>query len=332
MSVEYYVAWWNLENLFDEQDAPPSRRSDKVRRALGHDLVGWTAELRDREVDQLASVVARMNGGAGPDLLVVCEVENRFVLELLVANVHERVPGRSYGIAHADTDDARGIDVAFLYDTALFEAPADETFFHVVMRRNATREIVQVTFRTRHRGRVWAVFGNHWPSRSGGQYESAGFRDIAGETLGYFHQRVLDVHSRRTPVLAMGDFNDEPFDTSLVIHALSTRQRNRVLNAQVPLLWNLSWPLAGGADGRPDGTFYWQSEPNLLDQFLVNRALASGEVFAVDEASVEILRFPGTSDAGDYPKPIPFGGMGHAINRDGFSDHFPIGVRVTEAD
>jgi hypothetical protein len=45
---------------------------------------------------------------------------------------------------------------------------------------------------------------------------------------------------------------------------------------------------------------------------------------------VEILRFPGTSETGDYPRPIPFGGMGKPINRDGFSDHFPIGLTVEE--
>jgi hypothetical protein len=47
----------------------------------------------------------------------------------------------------------------------------------------------------------------------------------------------------QTPVLAMGYFNDEPFDTSLVLHALSNRQRAMVTSArQVPLLWNLMWP------------------------------------------------------------------------------------------
>jgi hypothetical protein len=38
----------------------------------------------------------------------------------------------------------------------------------------------------------------------------------------------LEVHGADTPVLVMGDFNDEPFDISLVTHALSTRQRQRV--------------------------------------------------------------------------------------------------------
>jgi hypothetical protein len=110
----------------------------------------------------------------------------------------------------------------------LFQAPLpleESVFFHVVMRRHATREIVQVNFKTRPAvARTWAVFGNHWPSRSGGQFESEGYRAIAGETVGYFHQRVLEVHGPQTPVLAMGDFNDEPFDPSLVRHALSTRQ------------------------------------------------------------------------------------------------------------
>lgn len=332
MSVEYYVAWWNLENLFDEEDAPLSRRTDKVKRALGTSLVGWTRALRDRKVDQLASVIAQMNDGVGPDLLGVCEVENHFVLELLVANVQDRLPGRRYAIAHADTDDARGIDVAFLYDTTVLEVPEGETFFHVVMRRNATREIVQVNFRTRHGGRTWAVFGNHWPSRSGGEHESSGYRDIAGETLSYFHQRALEVHGARTPVLVMGDFNDEPFDVSLVTHALSARQRNRVTNAQIPLLWNLAWPLIGGGPGQPDGTFYWQNEPNMLDQVLVNRAMAQDGPLRVDAQSIEILRFPGMADGGDYPRPVPFGGVGHVADTDGFSDHFPIAVRVTEAD
>ena len=120
-----------------------------------------------------------MNGGAGPDLLGVWEVENRFVLELLVAQLGGPLPARHYEIVHADTTDARGIDVAFIYDRDLFTVAAGEVFFHVVMRRNATRQLVQVNFTTLS-GRTWSVFGNHWPSRSGGQFESAGYRQIAG--------------------------------------------------------------------------------------------------------------------------------------------------------
>jgi hypothetical protein len=34
-----------------------------------------------------------------------------------------------------------------------------------------------------------------------------------------------------------------------------------------PLLWNLMWPTAG----LPDGSFYSDNQPNMLDQFLVNK-------------------------------------------------------------
>lgn len=197
------------------------------------------------------------------------------------------------------------------------------------MRRNATREIVQVNFKT-NKNRTWAVFGNHWPSRSGGQFESAGYRHIAGETLSFFHQRVLEVHGPTTPILAMGDFNDEPFDTSLVVHALSARQAQRVTGADIPRLWNLSWALLGDP---PDGTFYFDNQPNVLDQFLVNRHMAAeGSLLRADPASVRILRFPGTFSTGTFAKPKPFGGMGKPVKEDGFSDHFPISMHVIEAD
>ncbi|HEV8557509.1 MAG TPA: endonuclease/exonuclease/phosphatase family protein [Actinophytocola sp.] len=326
MPSTYYVAWWNLENLFDEENAPLSRRPEKVARTIKKDIAGWTPQRRDKKIAQLASVIVQMNGGKGPDVLGVCEVENHYVLDLLVAAIKDLLPSRVYSIVHADTDDARGIDVAFLYDPEVLAA--GETFYHVVMRRNATREIVQVNFQTA-KGRAWVLFGNHWPSRSGGQYESAGFRDIAGETLAYFHERTLDVLGEKTPALAMGDFNDEPFDTSLVTHALSTRQRIKVVEAkEVPRMWNMMWPLIG----KPDGTFYFDNQPNLLDQFLANKNMArEGAPLAIQPDTVEVLRFPGTS-TGVYHRPRPFGGMGKEVDEAGFSDHFPIGIKVVEAD
>src|SRR6266540_3441948 len=207
MPATYYVAWWNLENLFDEENSP--RRTEKLQRTIGADLVGWTPVRRDKKISQLASVIAQMKGGAGPDLLGVCEVENRFVLDLLVAAVNTPLPARNYDIVHADTEDARGIDVAFIYDSDLFTAPPTEVFFHVVMRRNATRE---------------------------------------------------------------------------------------------------------------------------LDQILVNKNMAKQDSpIRVKPDTVEILRFPGTF-TGKYRRPKPFGGMGKPVDEEGFSDHFPVAVQVTEAD
>jgi hypothetical protein len=45
----YHIAWWNLESLFDEENAVAlGRRTDKVFRAIKNDIAGWTPQLRDR--------------------------------------------------------------------------------------------------------------------------------------------------------------------------------------------------------------------------------------------------------------------------------------------
>lgn len=322
MSSQYQIVFWNLENLFDIQDSP--RRGDKLQRAIGQDLQGWSQAQLDQKVSQLASVIRQVNDGRGPDLFGVCEVENRYVLDLLVQALAPL--GRNYAVSHHDMSDNRGIDVGFIYDPALFSAEA--MFSHVVMRRTATRDILQVNFRTRS-GRLFVVVGNHWPSRSGGEQKSAGYRAIAGETLAYFHQRILEVHGAETPVLAMGDFNDQPFDSSVVDYALGTQSKTKVINADIPRFLNLMWPILGQALG----TYYYDNFPNVLDQFLGNKnLLIEGSAIKLLQDTAQVIRFPEMVDTGEYPKPIPFGGMGKPINQDGFSDHFPIGVNVLEAD
>jgi predicted extracellular nuclease len=326
MTTQYYVAFWNLENLFDIENSP--RRTDKVARALGNSIQGWTQDLLDRKIIQLSSIIRQMNSNRGPDLLGTCEVENQFVLELLVQSL-AGLPGRNYQIIHSDSPDQRGIDVAFIYDGNLLEVPlplVDNVFHHVVLRRTATRDILQVTFQTIGHQRQLVILGNHWPSRSGGQLESEGYRAMAGETLAYFHQRILEVKGDTTPVLAMGDFNDEPFNASLAQYALSRRASNTVLRGQNPYFFNLMWPLMG----KGLGTFYFDG-PNLLDQFLINKNLLKpASPFKVNVDSANIVKFaPMVSNRG---QPIPFGGMGKPVNQNGFSDHFPIEIMMTEAD
>lgn len=314
------IAFWNLENLFDVEGSP--RRTDKLQRTVGGELKGWTQEVLDRKLAQLASVVARMNGGKGPDVLGVCEVENQHVLDLLCAAV--RVPGRQYRVVHAEARDERGIDVAFVYDRKKFKA--EKKFFHFIVKRTATRDIVQVNFRTAA-GRPLILIGNHWPARSSGRFESEPYRFVAAETLAYFHRRIQEELGPSTPVLAMGDFNDEPFDRSLAESAQCERQAEKVRRARTACFLNLMWPLAGQAAG----THYFDNSPNLLDQFLASRSLLTGEGgIRVLPETVEIVRFPEMVKPGAYPAPVPFG-RGAAPNLKGFSDHFPIHVLLEEA-
>src|SRR5680860_40808 len=80
--MEYHISFWNLENLFDIEGSP--RRSEKLERPIGSDLVGWDQVNLDNKIGQLSAIIQMLNSGKGPDVLGVCEVENKHVLELLV--------------------------------------------------------------------------------------------------------------------------------------------------------------------------------------------------------------------------------------------------------
>ncbi|MCK5208412.1 MAG: hypothetical protein KAQ79_10340, partial [Cyclobacteriaceae bacterium] len=86
--TNHYITWWNVENLFDVKDAPLDRRPEELRRKIKADLNDWTADVLDKKTTNLASVISQMNDGQGPDILGVCEVENRFVLEQLQGKVN----------------------------------------------------------------------------------------------------------------------------------------------------------------------------------------------------------------------------------------------------
>jgi hypothetical protein len=89
------------------------------------------------------------------------------------------------------------------------------------------------------------------------------------------------------------------------------------------------WPIVGA----PDGSFYFDNLPNMLDQFLVNKNMATTTPRSRSTRppwrssnrrawSIQVSNW----------KPIPFGGMGKPVNQNGFSDHFPITVTLTDAD
>jgi len=323
MIAEYYVGWWNLENLFDIERS--SQRPDWLKDRLKKELKGWTRSVLNKKLNQLARVIVFMNQQKGPDLLGVCEVENKDVLKDLIAVLHAKLPHRRYKIAHSDAADKRGIDVAFIYDSSLFSA--DKIFNRVIIKRNATRDLLQVNFST-SKGNALVVIGNHWPSRLGGVYESEPYRIIAGETLAYWHERVLVNKGKDTPSVVLGDFNDEPFDRSLSEYGLSERENRRVksLRSRKPYLLNLMWPLMGTGSG----THFFDTW-GVLDQALVNRPLLRKDSpIQLKKDSIEIIReswmMKGTKPR-RFSRPSTRGGM----DESGYSDHLPIGLRLRES-
>ncbi len=322
----YHISWWNLENLFDIEHS--QWRPDYLQRQLKYELEGWNQPVLDQKFNHLASIINQLNAGDGPDLLGVCEVENKNVLMQLVSRLDAL--DRNYSVAHHDTSDKRGIDIAFIYDKDLFSL--EEQFHYVVLKRSATRDIFQINVTTRH-GNDLIFIGNHWPSRSGGQYPSEPFRIIAAETLSYWMERIQQIKGNDIPVIIMGDFNDECYNRSVMEYALGTNSIQKVINSRTPRLYNLMWPI----DGEGQGTFYFENFPHVLDQFMLSKGLLlsdtpirPGSYPNGNMAKIEL--FDEMISGGDYKDPIRFGRPASSDYHPetGYSDHYPISMALVE--
>lgn len=312
------VAFWNLENLFDHENAA---RHPDLKARLSNELAGWTAAIRDRKISQLASIIEMMFGGAGPSLLGVCEVENEDVVQRLANEIN--LPGRNYqAVGHASPD-ARGIDTSFIIDTN--ELSAVSTEHQSVVKRSATRDIFWARLRVQSTNAEFVAIANHWPSRSAGQYSSEPFRMLTGETHAFITSRMLDEDNggdKDLPIISMGDFNDEPFNRSMQEYLLGTRDPGRVRFSRSGHMLNLMWPIMFGDD---PGTYLYGSSWNMLDQFLVSQGMVRGpSPVRVDRTSVEIFR-PNVM-TGSSGRPVRFSrpSAKSGENQNGYSDHFPI--------
>ena len=320
--TNHFIAWWNLENLFDLEDTLPPDRPEWLASRLANELKDWDADVLAKKIAQLASVIKQMNNGAGPDLLGVCEVENKRVLLQLVDALGGL--GRSYQVIHHPSNDGRGIDVTFVYDADKYGWDGN-IYAYAVLKRSATRDIVQASLTT-SKGTEIILIANHWPSRSGGEHRSAPYRMMVGETLSYWLKRIQEIKGRDAAILAMGDFNDEPHSRSLTQYALSTMSRNRVVYGRNPYLYNLMWPLLG----QRRASYVFGSEPLMMDQFLVSKGIAKKTgLFALDESKVGIEVYKGMVK-GRYNTPVRFGRPASGHNPDGFSDHLPISMVLGE--
>lgn len=336
--TNHFLAWWNLENLFDVENSKD--RPLWLQNQLRNYLKGWTQALLDKKLANQSRIINGMNMGAGPDIIGFCEIENRKVVELLVAAMNKGGSKRKYDVIHVDSKDDRGIDIAFVYDTKLYSVSKKDVFTAAVMKRTATRDLVQVTFTVKKTKRKFIVIGNHWPARSAGQYESEPFRILVAETLSYWMQRIAETKGETMPVVCVGDFNDEPFNRSMMEYALSTDSLARISNARkpnvamgdtvrVPYLYNLMWKLLG----EDRGTFVFSGEKNLLDQFLVNRAIAVDfSITKFRPGATDILDHVTELVKGDYKSPKRFGKPTDDLDESGFSDHLPVTFMLEELD
>lgn len=176
---EYFIAWWNVENLFDVEDS--EQRPARLREILKEELLGWNDEVLNNKLSQLAKAMSKMNVGNGPDILGICEVEDGQVINKLVNKIKEMLP-RDYKVVHEELNDKRGIEIGFIFDASKFEIDKDSqtgkdlVFSHHVLRDEATRNILQVNLKIKNSRTPLVLIGNHWPARTTGELQTEPYR------------------------------------------------------------------------------------------------------------------------------------------------------------
>jgi predicted extracellular nuclease len=311
----FTVVFYNVENLFDYENDPGIDDES----FLPDSRIPWTAERYGVKLDHLSKVLSSINPDQMPAVIGLCEVENRDVLKDLVNQ--PALKGGNYKIIHYDSPDERGIDNALLYNNKMFSV-IDSRPIPVYLTKDpedATRDILYVKgFIKNSSSDTLHIFVNHWPSRSEGKNESEPNRIDAALTL-KTHVDSLFAQNKWANIIIMGDFNDEPYDTSVhdVLDAFNPTYNPKT---EITLYNMMTYAYHQGL-----GTIYYK-QWQVFDQIILSTNLIikesgltltdfEGKIFSADwmlyEASDGTLR-PNRTAAREY-----YGG---------YSDHLPVYV------
>jgi predicted extracellular nuclease len=311
----FRIAFYNVENLFDIYDDPITQDSEYLPTAKSQ----WTQERYDKKLGNIAKVIEAMDF---PSILGMAEIENRKVLEDLINQ--PIIKSKNYDIAHFESPDERGIDVAMIYKKSDFDVKNIK--YHrikFVGDADKTRDILEVSGILR--GAPLTVFVNHWPSKSGGAAESEPKRvHVAGQL-----KSVVDAlfqNNKNSKVVIMGDLNDEPTDISLTQGLGAIEWLNQ---SKETLISSNLYNLASGVKKKNLGSYYYKKHFETIDQIIVsgnflsqNSTLVSGDEQQIFDA--DFLTYLDKSTGIKAPARTYTG----PVYRGGFSDHFPVFIQV----
>ena len=316
-SGEYNILFYNVENFFDTEDDPGTLDEEFTPAGDRH----WTYKRFNRKILNLSKVILNASGWSPPDIIALCEVENRHVLEKLLMNTP--LSSFSYNIIHKNSPDERGIDVALLYNRKIFY-PLKYEYYPLLDRENSvisTREILYVKG-IMDKADTIHIFVNHWPSRYRGLLESRPLRILAAKTLRCEIDRLFDKYAD-PKILVMGDFNDQPCDESVSSFLKMSDFSGEPVTEG---LYNLShcWK-EGGA-----GTLKYKGQWLVFDQIIISGALIKTKKGLFTEsgfASIVKLPFLSESDYryGGFKLSRTYTGYNYT---GGFSDHFPVILKL----
>lgn len=300
------IVSYNVENLFDTVDDPIT--SDEEFLPSGDRR--WTRSRFEQKCRHIYQVLAAMANPNFPAIVGLCEIENQYVLDQLLALTPLGRMG--YRSIHQESPDRRGIDVALLYRHKNFQ-PLSYQAIPVVNPSDAafkTRDILYV------KGILFSdtihFFVNHWPSKYGGAVDTKPLRALAARTLKVAVDSLLK-HDPESSVVLMGDFNDSPNDES-VAHVLGACSN---LDSKEDFIINLF--------GKETGSNKYQNKWEQIDQIMVGRSMLNSCSSGIKIVDWGVFREPFllTEDK-NYLGKKTFRTYNGFSYEGGFSDHLPI--------
>lgn len=311
---DFKVVSYNVENYFDYQH--DSLKLDQEYLPGG--IRGWNSQKYHAKQNHISQVIAAIGGWNPPTIVGLYEVENEKCMYELTN--YSPLKNLKYKYIHYESPDARGIDVAMMYQSDMFKPiksfPISINFPDDVYK---TRDLLYVSGKI-PTGDTLHLFFCHFPSRLGGELESEDRRSFVASTLRSKVDSIFETNLE-AKIIIMGDFNDYPSNISIE-KTLGASQLSDSIRSNK--LYNLAFAL----QEKGIGSHKFEAEWGMLDQIIVSGSLLNPEkkifttqsdmhVFNADFLLLDDEKYLGKKAFRTY------NGMKY---QGGYSDHLPVYV------
>lgn len=312
----FKIICYNVENYFDTVDDSLTNDAEY----LPGGMRGWNNTKYKAKQANIGKVITAIGGWDAPALVGLCEVETNKCLTDLTR--YSGLQSLAYEFVHYDSPDARGVDVALLYQPSQFKPfhskPIRIDFPNIPDYK--TRDVLLVSGVVPSDDTLH-VFVCHLPSRLGGELESEERRLFVAGVI-RTHVDSLFASSPASNILIMGDFNDYPVNRSITQKLKALSPVKDEISSQE--LYNLALPLH--LSGK--GTYKYAGEWGMLDQIIVSgNLLNAGNNFYTRSTDIHVFEadFLLEDDVANLGRK-PFRTYTGMKYNGGFSDHLPVYV------
>jgi predicted extracellular nuclease len=289
------IAFYNVENLFDTIDG-----SNDDAEFLPSGENEWNTIKYEEKLSHIREVLLALGK---PIVCGFSEVENAYVVRAIISNQKEF---KNYGLVHYESPDARGIDVAMIYDSTQLSLLESNRIRFVLPgeTKATTRDIIWALFQ--YKKQRFYVTVNHWPSRRGGAEQSDNKRVAAAKSACNFIDSVI--RTNNYPIVLLGDLNDHPDNTA-----------PKMVDERLD-------PMITAESGHTKGTHFYNNEWGILDHIYVTPSFISPKKGAI-MASGKIHNLPFLMEEykGNIQPKRTYAGSKYL---GGYSDHLPVSIQV----